>query len=180
MLNVVQFFDELQNRVNAIYTSKYILDEATRAGNKRPDSSLDKERLYLILVTAHDKVRGLPFQYILDKKFVNIAHEIDNSNPLRPFYNAYSRLLTLTDEALIDYLARHLVLDVSKPLQVFNAQGLPSELLHSAVGKVDELNPIIQDVKVQFKKFPYLAFLYSLSLCETHLPHIEGIANVGE
>lgn len=170
MLDTVQFFDEFQKRVDDLYNSKFQIDEAMARVNKRPDAELDKERLYLRLVNVHDRVRNMQFHHILDKNFIASAHFTEADNPLRPFYNIYSRLMMVSDKTVLEYLASHLVLNVSKPILTFNNQGAPMELNHAAVLKHDDLTKLTNDVLVELKKFPHVAFLYALSLCETHFP----------
>ena len=170
MLNTVQFFDEFQKRVDELYNSKYIIDEAMAQTNKRPDGELDKQRLYLNLLSVHDRVRGMQFHHILDKNFIAYAHTRDPLDPLRPFYNIYSRLMMVSEKSVLDYFASHLVLNVANPILTFDKQGAPMELNHAAVLDPNDLKKLIEDVTIEFKKFPHVAFLYALSLCETHFP----------
>jgi hypothetical protein len=177
MLNVVEFFDEFQKRVDLLYRSKFQIDEALSAANKRPDSTLDVEKLYLKIVRSHDRVRSMSYQSILDKNFIAKAHDVETDNPLRPFYNIYTRLYAISQPSLLEYLARHIVENVANPILTFDAQGAPLVLTHSAVLNDGDLNAIVKDVHAQLKKFPYIAFLYSLSLCETFLPIADDLPN---
>lgn len=170
MLNTVQFFDEFQKRVNELYNSKFIIDEAMASANKRPDGDLDKQRLYLNLLSVHDRVRNMQFHHILDKNFIASAHARDPLDPLRPFYNIYSRLMMVSEKSVLDYLASHLVLNVANPILTYDKQGAPLELNHAAVLEPNDLAKLTQDVTTELKKFPHVAFLYALSLCETHFP----------
>lgn len=170
MLNTVQFFDEFQKRIDELYNSKFIIDEAMSKTNKRPDADLDKDRLYLRLVATHDRVRNLPFHHIMDRSFIGFVHQTEPDNPLRPFYNIYSRLMMVSDKTVLDYLASHLVLNVSNPILTYDKQGAPMELNHAGVLKPDDLVKLTADVLMELKKFPHVAFLYALSLCETHFP----------
>lgn len=175
MLNVVEFFDELQKRVDSLYRSKFDIDEALASSNKRPDGALDADRLYLKIVRAHDRVRNMAYRSILDKNFIASAHQVEQDNPLRPFYNIYTRLYSISEPTLLEYLARHIVENVASPIQTFNAQGAPMVLSHAAVLSDEDLTAIVKDVHLQLKKFPYVAFLYALSLCETFLPIMEDL-----
>lgn len=179
MSKLVDFLDDFQQRVNQTYAAKFFLDEAQAAGQsaKRTPGELDKEKVYLTLALAHDRVREMPFSNILDKGFVAQALTPIPNNPLRPFYNQATRLAFGMGSELPEYLAYHLVSDVNQPVAVSGANGAVSTLHHAAITDPKDMDIVRKDVQKVFERHPYLTFLYVLSLCEIYLPKPETPLN---
>lgn len=177
MKNAAQFFDELQRRIDSIYATKFYLDEQSRSGKPRANGDLDKQSLFLQLAEEHDYIRNIPFSQILLKSFVGDVHIVNNHDTRRPLYNQFTLLFHAAEFDLTDYLAQHLTMNVSHPVIINGDHGAPMQLNHSAVTKQADLNSVFKDVKENFKLYPYIAFLYSISLCETKLP-TKGKGNV--
>ena len=171
MKSPLEFFDEFQKRIDDIYATKFFIDEAAKANRPRNGGEFDGSNLCVDLVMVHDYIRNLPFEQIMLKTFVAETHANAAKTPqLTQFYNVYSKISFQTTFSIPEFLARHLVENVARPVSFLNPQSVPVVLDHNAVMKKEDVDKIIKGVEHILTIHPYIAFIYALSLTETNIP----------
>lgn len=173
MANVSKFFDELQERVKALYEEKVKFDKLEALAAKRTPGELDKDSLFMELGKAHDEIRGLKFHLIQSQQWQGETYaRLDGNVQVRDLYDIYNRMIMdYGDQDIIEYAAVSIANNPVQRLEVFSANGSRGgrfdEMSKKKAGEEVEIYKSIRDI---LKLRSFLVFLFAISQCRMHLP----------
>ena len=169
---VLDFNDLLQERITALYATKFHIDEAERLTKKgNNDQSLDIQPLFIQLAAKHDVIRSMDFSNILSKRWQEEVTETLRALDIRQFYNIYQLIKNTGFICLDDFVAEAIVNDVVRPIQIFDENNSPKGTLnHCAIKDIKEKRILESSENAILTIRPHLTMLYMLSIRETILP----------